>query len=558
MTDESGRCTLVFNGEIYNFRSLRDELAANGARFRTGSDTEVILQAYLHWGAQRLLDRLEGMYAFVLIDRREGVAIAARDPFGIKPLYLCEQGGRVALASEMRPLTRLAAPRVDEAALAELLTFNWAAGSLSNIKGIERLPGGTMLTIPLDGGPLRRRRFCDVLATLTPDETMSAQAAEAQTENGLEVSVRAHLMSDVGYTLQLSGGVDSSLVAALASQAAGRRVASFAVSLGDHPYDEGKYRKLVVERYGLDHHEVAVDGRAFADALPRAVRHMEGPVPHGGCVTLMLLCEQLRSTSKVVLTGEGADEMFGGYLRYGNWRRLAWQNRISRWLPPALLPPVWPFLGVRKYAGFDTAVYSSIYHDFPRMHRLFPDLIPQPGAREAASARFSDFRDRLFASDQIGYLESLLVRQDRMSMAASVEARVPFVHLPLAKMVNRLPRDVRAPGGDTKPLLKRIAEKYLDRDVIHRRKIGLLLPYDQWLGDARGLGRYLDVLTAPDGRLRGYAKTGALDQVVTRYRRGERKDLPSMWTLVNVEMWLRSLSERGNATPAKEPAYQAA
>ncbi len=558
MTDESGRCTLVFNGEIYNFRSLRDELEANGARFRTGSDTEVILQAYLHWGAQRLLDRLEGMYAFVLIDRREGVAIAARDPFGIKPLYLCEQGGRIALASEMRPLYRLIEPRVDETALAELLTFNWAAGSLSNIKGIERVPGGTMLTIPLQGGPIERRRFCDVLATLAPDDTMSVETAEAQTESALEGSVRAHLMSDVGYTLQLSGGVDSSLVAALASQAAGRRVASFAVSLGDHPFDEGQYRKLVVDRYGLDHHEFAVDGRAFADALPRAVRHMEGPVPHGGCVTLMLLCEQLRSTSKVVLTGEGADEMFGGYLRYANWRKLAWQDRIAHWLPRALLPPVRPFLGLRQYAGFDAAVYSSIYHDFPKMHRLFPDLIPRPGAREAASARFSDFRDRLFASDQIGYLESLLVRQDKMSMAASVEARVPFVHLPLAEVVNRLPRDVRAPGGATKPLLKRIAEKYLDHDVIHRRKIGLWLPYDEWLGDARGLGRYLDALAAPDGRLRAYAKTGALDQVVERFRRGERKELPSLWTLVNVEMWLRSLSERGNATPAKESAYQAA
>jgi len=558
MSDESGRCTLVFNGEIYNFRSLRDELAASGARFRTGGDTEVILQAYLHWGAQRLVERLEGMYAFVLIDRREGVAIAARDPFGIKPLYLCEQGGRVALASEMRPLHRLVEPHVDDAALAELLTFNWAAGSLSNIKGIERLPGGTLLTIPLQGGPLKRRRFSDVLATLTPDETMSAELAEAQIETALEASVRAHLMSDVGYTLQLSGGVDSSLVAALASQAAGRRVASFAVSLGDHSFDEGQYRKLVVERYGLDHHEIAVDGRAFADALPRAIRHMEGPVPHGGCVTLMLLCEQLRSTSKVVLTGEGADEMFGGYLRYDNWRKLAWQDRIAGWLPRAILPPVRPFLGMRQYAGFDAAVYSSIYHDFPKMHRLFPDLIPRPGAREAASARFSDFRDRLFASDQIGYLESLLVRQDKMSMAASVEARVPFVDLPLAKLVNGLPRDVRAPGGATKPLLKRIAEKYLDRDIIYRRKIGLWLPYDEWLGDARGLGRYLDVLTAPDGRLRGYAKTGALDRVVERFRRGERKELPSIWTLVNVEMWLRSLSEHGTTTPAKEPAFQAA
>ncbi|MEJ2378997.1 MAG: asparagine synthase C-terminal domain-containing protein, partial [Pseudolabrys sp.] len=297
-----------------------------------------------------------------------------------------------------------------------------------------------------------------------------------------------------------------------------------------------EYRKLVVQRYRLDHHELGVDGHAFAEALPRAVRHMEGPVPHGGCVTLMLLCDRLRSTSKVVLTGEGADEMFGGYLRYANWRKLAWQDHIAQWLPPSLLPPVWPFLGVRRRGGFDAAVYSSIYHDFPNMHRLFPGLVPRPGAREVASKRFSDFRDRLFASDQIGYLESLLVRQDKMSMAASVEARVPFVHLPLARVVNRLPRAVRAPGGVTKPLLKRIADKYLDGRLIHRRKIGLWLPYDEWLSDDRGLGRYLDFLSAPDGRLRGYAKAGALDQVVDRFRRGDRAELPSMLTLVKVEM----------------------
>ncbi len=140
-------------------------------------------------------------------------------------------------------------------------------------------------------------------------------------------------MSDVGYTLQLSGGINSSLVAAMASEAAGRRIASYAVSLGDHPFDEGEFRKMVVDRYGLDHHEIRIGGNEFADALPRAVQHMEGPVPHGGCVTLMLLCDRMRESSKVALTGEGADEMFGGYLRYGVWRNLARQDLLARFLP---------------------------------------------------------------------------------------------------------------------------------------------------------------------------------------------------------------------------------
>ena len=552
MSDAAGRCTLIFNGEIYNFHALRRELEAAGARFSTNSDTEVILHGYLRWGAG-VVERLEGMYAFVLVDRAQQIAIAARDPFGIKPLYLCETPGGIGLASEMAPLTRLTAPRVDETALAELMVFSWAAGTLSNLKGIERVPGGTLLTIPLQGGAIARRRFCDVLDTLRPDESMPAEAAEAGTLAAVEQSVRAHLMSDVGYTLQLSGGVDSGLVAALASEAAGRRISSYSVSLGDHPFDEGRYRKPMVERYGLNHHEIEIGGREFAEALPRAVRHMEGPAPHGGCVTLMLLCDRLRAESKVVLTGEGADEMFGGYERYGLWRKLAWQDRISRRLPASLLPPVRPFLGLRRLAGRDAAIYSAVYHDFHAMHRVFPALAPKPGLREATSRRFADFRDRLFAIDQVAYLESLLVRQDKMSMAASVEARVPFVHLPLARVANALPRDTRAPGGVTKPLLKKIAARYLDHDAVYRRKIGLWLPYDDWLADADGLGRYLDLLVEPNGRLRAYADGRALTAAVERFRAGERRGIPSMWMLVNTEMWLRSL-EAPRAAPA--PARQ--
>jgi asparagine synthase (glutamine-hydrolysing) len=556
MTDASGRCTLIFNGEIYNFRRLRAELEAQGAQFRTTSDTEVLLLGYLHWGAE-VVDRLEGMYAFVLIDRHEGIAIAARDPFGIKPLYLCQRGRTIGLASEMRPLWRLVEPRVDAAALAELLTFSWAASPLSNLQGIERVPGGTMLTIPLAGGPLRRRRFCDVLDMIRPGEALSAEEAEAEMLAAIDRSVRDHLMSDVGYTLQLSGGVDSGLVAALASEAAGRRIASYSVSLGDHPFDEGQYRKPIVKRYHLNHHEIDIGGGAFADALPRAVRHMEGPVPHGGCVALMLLCDRMRSDSKVTVTGEGADEMFGGYARYGLWRKLMLQERLARILPTGLLPDTRPFLGLRRLAGRDAAIYSAVYHDVPAMQRLFPGLVPKPGLREATSRRFRDFRDRLFAIDQVAYLESLLMRQDKMSMAASVEARVPFVHLPLARLANRLPRRLRAPGGVTKPLLKRIAERYLDRDVIYRRKIGLLLPYDDWLADAKGLGRYLDFLTEPAARLGAYAKRATLADMVGRFRKGERQGLPSMWLLVNVELWLRSItamseSETGASTAAAE------
>ncbi len=538
MTDASGRYTIVFNGEIYNYRDLREALIGDGARLRTRGDTEVLLEGYARWG-EAVLDRLEGMYAFAILDRERGVMAAARDPFGIKPLYLLRRGRLAALASEMRPFWRLVPARPDADALAELLTHGWAAGTLSNYEGVERVPGGTVLTISLADGSVQRRRFADPLETLRPNGEIDGEEAERRAEDALRASVKAHLMSDVGYTVQLSGGVDSSLVTALAGLETPRKLVTFGINLGNFVHDESRYRRPVVERYGLDHREIPVSGGEFADAFPRAVHHMEGPSPHLGCVLLMRLCDRISETSKVVLTGEGGDEMFGGYERYGLWRKMALQERIGRLLPYRLWPPVWPFAGVRRLAGLDAAAYSGTTIDIRALHALFPALVPKPGAREAASRRFRDFRERMFAVDQIAYLESLLVRQDKMAMAASVEARVPLVHLPLARLLNQLPHDVRAPGAITKPLLKRIAERYLPRELVYRRKVGLLLPYQQWLADADGLGRYLEHLTAPDCRLAAYAAPGVLAALVDRYRAGARSVMPVLMRLINVETWLR-------------------
>lgn len=540
MTDETGRFTIVFNGEIYNYKILRAELAAKGVRFQSKGDTEVLLHGYAEWG-EALLDKLEGMYAFVLIDRKEQRAVAARDPLGIKPLYMLHKGPFVAFASTMRPLTRLAPAQADDAALAELLTFHFAAGRLSNLKGIERIPGGTVVTVSLAGGAVTERRFSDTLATLCADSGMGEAEAEAQAQAAIETSVRDHLQSDVGYTVQLSGGVDSSLVTALAAPATEGRLTTFGINLAPSKYDEAPYRRMVIERYAVDHHEVAMSGADYADALPRAVAHMEGPTAHSGCVLLMLLCQQIRKVSKVVLTGEGADEFFGGYMRYRLWRQLRTKGRLARLVPP----PLWPYLQryreIQRYAGRDPAIFGAVYHDFLALNEIFPGLIPRPGAREAASARFREFRDRMFAVDQTAYLESLLLRQDKMAMAASVEARVPFTHLPLVRVVNRIPHRIRAPGGETKPLLKRIAEKFLPRELIYRRKVGLVVPLMDWLADERGLGRYLGLLTEPNARLAAYAEKGRLCAAVEAFRAGKRAALPPLDHLVNLELWLRGL-----------------
>ncbi len=543
MTDPSGRCTMVFNGEIYNYRALRAELRDAGVALRADGDTEAVLHGYLLWG-EAVLDRLEGMFALTIVDRARNLALAARDPLGIKPLYMLRKDGVTAFASEMRPFRRLTRPEVDETALADLVTFGWAAGRLSNLRHIDRLPGGTLVTLDLGDGSLTERRYSDPLDTLNPDPGLDTAAADALVAESVEDTLKAHLVSDVGFSLQLSGGVDSSLLSALAARQGAVGLTSYSVSLGGHAFDESPFQRMVADRYGLNHHEVPITAEAYADALPRAVRHMEGPTPHGGCTTLMLLCDRIAHTHKVVLTGEGADEMFGGYMRYKVWRKTAMQERLARLIPfSAHLPNRPPFAGIRRLSGLDAAAYSTVYHDFRAVQEIFPALVPKPGAREAASARFRDFRDRLFAVDQSAYLESLLVRQDKMSMAASVEARVPFVHMPFLRRVNSLPRDLRAPGGETKPLLKRMADRYLPGELVHRRKIGLWLPYHEWFQDPEGAGRHLAKLTAADSRLAAYADRAKLAALVGRFTGGDRSSGLVLQRLVEVELWLRDLEE---------------
>lgn len=540
MTSPGGQHTIVFNGEIYNYRRLRAELEATGARFKTNGDTEVVLAAYAAWGPD-CFARLEGMFAIVIIDRETNQLIAARDPFGIKPLYVAQRGKLMAFASEMRPLAKLFPLTVDRAAMSELLVFRFAAGRLSNMAGVESLAGGSVMLHSLITGDGHTHRFADPLDSIDPDPTIDMATAVAQSRDTIICSVRDHLASDVGYTVQLSGGVDSSLVSAIAQRETGGTLASFGVHIPGFDQDEAPYRAMAVERIGLDHTEITLDGQAFADALPRAVRHMEGPVPHYGCVMLMLLCDRIRARSKVVLTGEGADEMFGGYKRYDIWRDLARKGHLAKLVPAWM----WPFLQrwreIQRYSGRDPAIFGAVYHDFMALNALFPELVPAPGARESAAARFSDFRDRMFAVDQTAYLPSLLMRQDKMAMAASVEARVPFTHMPLAKVVNRFPAALRAPGGATKPILKTVAEEFLPHELIHRRKVGLALPLDDWLSDPRGLGRYIDLIVQPDSRLAEFTDLRALRKVVEQFRKGARQGLPPMAHLVNLEVWLRSL-----------------
>ncbi|MEQ8284615.1 asparagine synthase (glutamine-hydrolyzing) [Thalassospira sp.] len=541
MRDETGRYELVFNGEIYNYKTLRYELEGFGCVFRTKGDTETLLQGFILWGPG-VFARLEGMFSCVIIDHNLQQGYAARDSFGIKPLYLTRKDGYTAFASEARPLRRLInRSEIDANALSELLMHRFAAGRLSNYRDIDLLPGGRFARFRLDGSEWSETVFSDPLDTLNPSEQLDEETVLAQCEEAISQSIKDHMQSDVGYALQLSGGVDSSLVLAMTSKYADQPLDSYAVSINDDRYDEGKWRDMVTLQYPVRHKNISLSGEDFAEALPDAVKYMDGPVPHFGCVMLKLLCKELARKHKVVLTGEGADEFFGGYDRYARWQQLDKFNRIAKLVPGVL----WPFLQrykfLHRFHGNDAAVVSSIYFDFMQMQSMFPELNWQGGAREETARRFNDFPTRMMAVDQTSYLSSLLMRQDKMAMSASVEARVPFTHLPLARIVNSIGMGLRVPGGETKPLLKQIAAKWLPKDVVFRRKVGLNLPLDEWLRDEQGLGGYLPLLTESSSRLGQYANQKILRSMVENFRRGSSTPgMPPLAHLVNIELWLRS------------------
>ena len=541
MTSDDGNYTIVYNGEIYNFKSIKNKLINLGVNFKTSGDTEVILNGYRSFGI-KILDYLQGMYSFVIIDRKKGIALAARDPFGIKPLYMLRAGNFTGFSSEMRVFSRIRKAQPDPQALSELLTFKWAAGELSNELGIVRMEGGSFYKINLNDGEIKKYKFCETLDCLSKNEETSIEEAQ----EAMIKSIEDHLLSDVGYSLQLSGGVDSSLITAIASKKSKSKLLAYGISLNEKKYDEFKYRKMVKKKYPIELIDLKITNKSYADALPETINSIEGPSSHGGCVALWLLCKEISKKNKVVLTGEGADEFFGGYERYAIWKKLMWQERLSKLPFIQFFPNKYPFKGIKNFLGRDAAIYSSIYHDLNPLNKIFPEFFPTPFSyRNKISKKFNNFRDRLYSVDQKSYLESLLIRQDKISMASSLEARVPFVHLPLWKILARLPHHIKTPGKITKPVLKFIASKHLPNSLVYRRKNGLLLPYDKWLSDDAGLGRYLEMLTENNAPIKEYADNKKLTDIINLFRKERNYNISGLLNkIINIDLWLRNFSNR--------------
>jgi asparagine synthase (glutamine-hydrolysing) len=543
MTDAGNRFWIVFNGEIYNYQSLREALVAKGYTFRTNSDTEVILQLYAERG-ERCVEALNGMFAFAIWDTVTRSLFIARDRMGVKPLYYAETADAFVFGSEIKSLfaSSLVSPKLREDALAEYMLFRQVAGSETLFAGVRSLPPGCWMTVR--DGRVRISRYWSGYppaerSAITHDEALQ-QFAEL-----LRDSVRLRLISDVPVGTFCSGGVDSSLVTAIAAQLKNDPINTFSVGFDDPDYDESLYARTVSARYKTVHHELRVGNVEYSELFPRMVWHNDEPLDFANSVHIYALSKLAKSHVTVVLTGEGSDELFAGYPRY----RIPDLARRYGYVPAPLRRMLSTLTGdhrVRKlerfaaYSPEDALLYNSSYlrpevaaAAFPRMNGF--SLAFRRECLTGSAALALDSVTRASLLDQQTFLVSILHRQDKMSMAAAIESRVPFMDYRLVEWANRLPVDLKVTSGGGKALVKELARRFLPAEVIDRRKSGFGVPLARWFRERNGMGERIAAL--PDSPSADVFDRAYLRRLVTEHVNGQHDHSELLWTALNVATW---------------------
>ena len=550
MSNENGLLWITFNGEIYNHLALRPALEQAGHRYRTQSDTETILHAYEEHGVD-CLSGLRGMFAFAIWDAGRQRLFCARDRLGIKPFYYYWDGHLLAFASEIKALLEHPAisPALEEDLLPDMLAFGYASGEHTLFQNIRKLmPGHRML---LDAGSsrpeLKCERYWDIPMGDGALQERDEQAWISETRRRLEESVQLHLMSDVPLGVFLSGGLDSSAIAALTQRAAGRPVQTFAVGYREAKFSELSYARQVAELLGTDHREAVIGLDDFFGALPKLIWHEDEPIAWPSSVPLYFVSKLAAQHVKVVLTGEGSDELFAGYERY-RWLEVnqRWAERYAR-VPPEVRRAVrdWiatsPLLG----AGLRRKLRHTVLGRDLDFQSLFLDNFYCAFEGGGGSVEYMHHwnrpagaspLERTLYADQKTYLVELLMKQDQMSMAASIESRVPFLDHTLVEFAARIPDRLKICAREQKHILKAAVSDLLPRAIVHRRKMGFPTPLAQWLRDPRAEPLYAR-LRSPDGLLAAHLELRQVDALIERHRSGREDATDRIWRLLNLQLW---------------------
>jgi asparagine synthase (glutamine-hydrolysing) len=558
MANEDQSVWVVFNGEIYNHAELRPGLERRGHRYRTRSDTETILHLYEEKG-DALVDDLHGMFAFAIWDRARQRLLLARDRLGIKPLYYTLTDTELLFASEIKGLLAVTGTRrsFNGDALPEFLATRFLSGEETFFKGIRKLLPGHVATWSAGEG-FRQRRYWTLPTATRPPVSVASCATEVRSR--LEAAVRSHLMSDVPLGIFLSGGIDSSALAAMMARAVREPIRTFAVGFSETEANELPFARMVADAIGSEHREVVVSPSEYFDALPHLIWHEDEPIAFTSSVPLYFVARLARDHVKVVLTGEGADELFLGYNRY---RATLWNARLGRpyWaaVPTGIRRGVRQLVGTLPRQARRFAERSFIAHE-PGLRSLFlenfavfseraqrpllfdPALLDRRDPYAAVLQREDDVNrewlDRMGRLDLQTYLLELLMKQDQMSMAASIESRVPFLDDHVVEYVTALPGHLKVRGWQTKAVLRAAVADLIPPAILTRPKMGFPVPFGGWL---RGpFAPFVDEFVLGGRALeRGLFNAAALSQLVSEHQTGRRQHGDRLWLLINLEIWQR-------------------
>src|SRR5437667_2422630 len=566
MANEDESCWIVYNGEIYNHAALRPGLEARGHHYRTRSDTETIIHLYEE-EQERCVERLRGMFAFALWDRARKRLLLARDRLGIKPLYYAVTRRELLFASEIKAILAASPrPAFNETILPEFLANRFVAGEETFFQGVRKLLPGRTLTWSADAGFETRRYWQLPVATEDGGADLGAHARELRSR--LDAAVSSHLMSDVPLGLFLSGGLDSSGLAALMARMVREPIRTFSVGVPDADANELAYARHVAHAVGADHREVVVSPAEFFGALPRLVWHEDEPIAFSSSVPLYFVSRLARDHVKVVLTGEGADELFMGYPWY--WAT-AWNETLGRaywsFAPKALqervrkiiptLPGPMRRYARRSFLALEPGPRALVYENFAAFtddwqRQLLDNYVSRNGTDPYAealryyAAASGGALDRMSHADLQTYLVELLMKQDQMSMAASIESRVPYLDHEFVEYVAALPARFKLRGWRTKAVLREALRGLVPPAILTRRKMGFPVPVSRWL---RGPHWSVveEFVLGPRALQRGLFQPAVLRRLAEEHRAGVDHG-GKLWLLINLEIWQRTFLD------AEDPA----
>jgi asparagine synthase (glutamine-hydrolysing) len=581
LLNETGSLIIIYNGEVYNHADLRSALEREGHRYRTKSDTETILHAFEQHG-EKCLELFRGMYAFAIWDKNARRLFCARDRLGVKPFYYYWDGRLFAFASEIKALFEHPAisPALDDEILPEALAFGYASGDRALFRGIRKLMPAHHLTLDFSASApaLHIEQYWDVepLAASTHTDWI------AETRRRLEESVHMRLMSDVPLGMFLSGGIDSTAIAAILKQSTSGPVKTFAVGYDAPEFSELSYAAQAARAIGTEHFETTIGPDDFFSALPRLIWHEDEPIAWPSSVSLYFVSKLGSEHVKVVLTGEGSDELFGGYERY-RWH--LWNERaaqryaavpytLRRWIHKQATASRLLSSTLRRKLGhtflardpsLESLFLDNFYCAFSRLDRgrllLAPDAAYQHYLDHWNRRAESSTLQRMLYADQKTYLVELLMKQDQMSMACSIESRVPFLDHTLVEFAAAIPDRLKIRGGVQKYGLKKAVHDLVPRAIAHRKKMGFPTPLRQWLREPCSEPVY-QALQSRDGLIATHLDRKQVAALIERHRSGVEDATDRIWRLLNLQLWADVFltgrrNEVWNGLAARDTAHSA-